>query len=86
MLTVPTLLYSRPSNVVRMEEGRSSFQILAGTPVRKRPLGSPRRRWKGNIRMDLKEKGINTRILVDSAHDREYWRVLVNAVLHLRDL
>jgi hypothetical protein len=34
-----------------------------------------------NIRMNLKEIGINTRNWVDSAQDRDYWRVLVNAAL-----
>jgi hypothetical protein len=34
--------------------------------------------------MDLKEIGINTRNLVDSAKDRDYWRALVNAALNLR--
>ena len=41
--------------VVRMEEGRSAFKMLAGKPTGKRPLGRPRRRWEDNIRMDLKE-------------------------------
>ena len=41
-------------NVARMEEGRSAFKILRGTPTGKRPSGRPRRRWEGNIRMDLK--------------------------------
>ena len=36
-----------------------------------------------NIRMDLKEIGMNTRIWVDSAQDRDYWRTLVNAALNL---
>ena len=40
------------------EEGRSAFKILTGTPIGKRPLGRPRRRWEDNIRMDLKEVGI----------------------------
>ena len=35
-----------------MEGGRSAFKILTGTPAGKRPLGSPRRRWEDNIRMD----------------------------------
>ena len=48
------------------------------------PLGRPRRRWEGIIRMDLKEIGINTSNWVDSAQDRDYWRALVNAVLNLR--
>ena len=32
----------------------------------------------GNIRMDLKEIGINMRNWVDSAEDMDYWRVFVN--------
>jgi hypothetical protein len=28
--------------------------VLVGTPEGKRPLGRPRRRWKDNIKMDLK--------------------------------
>ena len=62
-----------------MEEGRSAFKILIGTPTGKRPLGRPSYKWENNIRMDLKEIGINTRNLVDSAQDRYYWRALVNA-------
>jgi hypothetical protein len=34
--------------------------------------------------MILKEIGINTRNLVDSAQDRNYWRALVNGVLNLQ--
>ena len=48
-------------HVGRMEEVRSSFKILTGTPTGKRPLGRPKRRWEDNIRMDLEEMGINTR-------------------------
>ena len=48
-------------HVARMEEGRSAFKMLTGTPSGKRPLGRPRRRWEENIRMDPKEIGINTR-------------------------
>ena len=66
-----------------MKEGRSVFKILTGTPTGKRPLGRPRHRWE-NIRMDLKEIGINTRNWVDSAQGRDYWRVVVNAALNLR--
>ena len=35
-------------HVVRMEEGRSAFKILTGTPTGKIPLGRPRRRWEDN--------------------------------------
>jgi hypothetical protein len=34
--------------------------------------------------MDIKEICINTRNWVDSAQDRDYWRILVNAALNLR--
>ena len=67
-----------------MQEGRSAFKILTGKPTGKRTSGRPRRRWEGNIRMDLEEIGINTGNWVDSAQDRNYWRVLVNATLNLR--
>ena len=67
-------------------EGRSAFKILTGKPSEKRPLGRPRRRWKGNIRMVLKQIGITTRKLIDSAQDREHCRALVNAALNFRVL
>ena len=66
-----------------MEEGRRAFKILTGKSTGKRPLGRPRRRWEGN-RMDLEEIGISVGNWVDSAHDRNYWRAFVNAVLNLR--
>ena len=71
-------------HVARMEEGRSAFKILTGKPRGKRPLGTPRRRWEDNIRMDLEEIGINAKNWLDSAQDRCYWRVLVNPKLNLR--
>ena len=67
-----------------MEESRSGFKISTGIPAGKRPSGRPKRRWEDNIRRDLKEIRINTRNWVDSAQDRDYWRVLVNAALNLR--
>ena len=67
-----------------MEEARCDFKILTGIPAGKRSLGRLRRIWEENIRMGLKEIGINTRNWVDSAQDRDYWRVLVNAAWNLR--
>ena len=43
-----------PGHIARMEESRSAFKILTGTPTGKRPLGRSRRRWEDSIRMDLK--------------------------------
>ena len=59
-------------HVVRMEEGRSVFNILTGTATGNRFSGRPRHRWEDNIRMDLKEIGINTKNWVDSARDMDY--------------
>ena len=67
-----------------MEEGRSAFKILTGKPTGKRHFGRPKRKWEDNIRMDLEKMCVNTRDLVDSPQDRDYWRSLVNAALNLR--
>ena len=71
-------------HTVRMEEGRSAIKILTAKPTGKRLSGRSRRRWEDNIRMDLKAIDINTRNLVDSAQDKDYWRALVNVALNLR--
>ena len=63
---------------------RNGRNILTGKPSGRRPLGSPRRRWEDNIRMDLEEMDINVGNWVDSTQDRNYWRALVNVALNLR--
>jgi hypothetical protein len=50
----------------------------------KRPLGSPRRRWIDNIKMDLLETGVGVVDWIGLAQDRYRWRALVNAVMNLR--
>ena len=45
--------------------------MLTGKHTGKRPLGRPRHRWGDNIRMDLKEIGINSRNWVYLTHDRD---------------
>ena len=55
-------------HVARLGEGRRACEILAGKPTEKRPIRSPWHRWEDNIRMDLKEIGVNTRNWVNSAH------------------
>ena len=59
-------------------------KILRSKPTGKVPLGRPRRRWEDEIRMDLKEIGINTRNWVDSIQGGDYWRAVVNAALNPR--
>jgi hypothetical protein len=38
-----------------MGEESGVHRVLVGKPEGKRPLGSPRRRWEDNIKMDLQE-------------------------------
>ena len=59
------------------------MKILTGNFTGKSRLIRPKLRWEDNIRMDIKEIGINTRDWVDLAQDRDYWRALVNAALNL---
>jgi hypothetical protein len=42
-----------------MGEGRGVYRVLVGKPEGKRPLGRLRRRWEDNIKMDLKEVGLD---------------------------
>jgi hypothetical protein len=42
-----------------MGEGRGVYRVLVGRPEGKRPLGRPMCRWKDNIKMDLREIGID---------------------------
>ena len=50
--------------VAKMEKGRIALKMLMG-----KPIGKPRYRWEGNIRMDLIEVSINMRNCIDSAQD-----------------
>jgi hypothetical protein len=40
-----------------MGERRDVYRVLVGKPEGKRLLGTPRRRWEDNIKMDLQEVG-----------------------------
>jgi hypothetical protein len=46
-------------HVARMGEGRGVYSVLVGRPEGKRPLGRPVCRWEDNIRLDLRETGID---------------------------
>jgi hypothetical protein len=46
-------------HVARVGEGRGVYRVLVGRPEGKRLLGRPRYRWEYNIKMDLREIGID---------------------------
>jgi hypothetical protein len=54
---------------------------MVGKPEGKRSLGRPRRRWVGNIKMDLRQTGWDGMDWIDVAQDRDQWRALVNAAI-----
>jgi hypothetical protein len=64
-------------------EGRS-VRLLIGKPKGKRPLGRPWYMWEDNIKMDLKEKGINGVKWIGLAQDRVQWQAFVNTVTNLQ--
>jgi hypothetical protein len=71
-------------HMARMREGRGVYRVLVGRPEGKRPLGRPRRRWEDNIKMDLRERGIDGANWIRLAEDRVRWRACVNTVMNLR--
>ena len=68
-------------DVERMGEERGVYRFMLGKPEGKRPLGSPRHRWVGNIRMDLQEVGCGYMDWIGLAQDRDRWRMLLSAVI-----
>jgi hypothetical protein len=58
-------------HVTRMGEGRGVYRVLVGRPDGKRPLGRPRRRWEDNIKMDLREIGIDGTVMNLRVPDRK---------------
>jgi hypothetical protein len=55
-------------HVTRMGEWGGVYRVLVGRPEGKRALGRPRRRWKDNIKMDVREKGIDRANWFQLAH------------------
>jgi hypothetical protein len=71
-------------HVARIGETRTVYTLLVGRPEGKRPLGRPRRRRLGNIRIDLRGIGWYGMDWIELAQDRDQWRALVNTAMNLR--
>jgi hypothetical protein len=71
-------------HAARMGEGRGVNRVLVGRPEGKRPLERPRHRWEDNIKMELREIGIDEANWIQLAQDRVQWRAFVNTVMNLR--
>jgi len=63
-------------------ERKGVYRVLVGKPEGKRPLGRTKRRWKDNIKMDLREMGCGDMDWIELAQDRGRWRARVNAEMN----
>jgi hypothetical protein len=71
-------------HAARMREVRGIYRVLVGRTEGKRPPGRPRRRWEDNIKLDLRETGIDGANWIRLAQDRVQWRTSVNTLMNLR--
>jgi hypothetical protein len=70
--------------VARMGEDRGVYRVLVRKPEGKRAVGRERRRWEGNIKMDLQEVGGGRGDWMELAQNRDRWRALVGRVRNFR--
>jgi hypothetical protein len=69
-------------NVAFVQQKRNAYRILMGNPEEQeqRPLGTCRRRWQNNIKMDIKEMGGEGVNWIHLAQERDKWQSLLNKV------
>jgi hypothetical protein len=65
-------------------EGTGVYRVLVGRPEGKRPLGRRKLRWEDNIKMNLREIGIDGSNWIHLAQDRIQLWAFVNTVMNLR--
>jgi hypothetical protein len=70
-------------HVAHVGVGRGVYRVLVGKPECKRPLGRARRRCEDNIKLVLREIGIDGANWIRLAQDRVQWRAFVNTVMNL---
>jgi hypothetical protein len=63
---------------------RCVYRVLVGRSEGKRPLGRPRHKWENNVKMDLREIGINGLNWIQLAQYRVQWQAFVNMVMNLQ--
>jgi hypothetical protein len=60
-----------------MGDGRGVYRVLGGRPKGKRSLERPRCRWEDNIKIDLREIGIDQANWI-------HWRAFMSTVMNFR--
>jgi hypothetical protein len=81
-------LYCSP-NIVRVRwtghvARMRAYRILVVRAGGKRPLGRSRRRWEDNIKIDLREIGLDGANWIQLVQERVRWRAFVNTVMNVR--
>jgi hypothetical protein len=71
-------------HVAYMGKGRGVYRVFIGRAKRKRPLGRPRHRWEDNMKMDLREKGIDGTNWIQLAQVQAQWQAFVSMVMNLQ--
>jgi hypothetical protein len=67
-----------------MGEIRNACKIVVGKSERKRSLGRPRRWWEDNIKINIKEIGLEVVDWIHLAQDRDRrWLAFVNTIVNL---
>jgi hypothetical protein len=64
-------------------ERTGAYRVLLGKPEGRKPLGTPRRIWEDNIKIDHKEVRWGALDWINLAQDRDRWRAVMNAVMNL---
>jgi hypothetical protein len=64
--------------------GKNTYKVLLRIPEGRGQLGRPRLRWKGSIKMDLKEIACDVVGWINLAQDRNHLRELVIKEMILR--
>jgi hypothetical protein len=62
----------------------ASDRVLIGRLDGKRPLVRPRRRWEDDVKLDVREIGIDGANWIQLGQDRVQWWAFVNTVMKLR--
>jgi hypothetical protein len=70
--------------VMRVGKIRNTYTILVEKSVGKRLLGRLRRRWEGNIKMVIREIGLEGVEWFHLAQGMDQWLALVNTKMNLR--
>jgi hypothetical protein len=71
-------------HVARKGNGRSVYRVLVGRTEGKRPLGRRMLRWEDNIKMYLREIGIDGANWIRLTRDRVQWWDFMSTVMNLR--